>query len=174
MNQGMHHLGILDLRLGIIQDSKYHKIKINNQLQNKSNFIQGFKNLVLNLTYVEKFSGIRISIIDSNSSSADSNIKSNTEVSWFKWHVRSILLDNHLSLEESTLWGSTIDLFRFGYHNWSVFKEIVYDQPPDLMIFQSWFYNALFEIAIKSKNLFKSNKNSINIYDSCELIRNNK
>ena len=38
-------------------------------------------------TYIEEFSGILIAVIDSYRSAADSEITSNSEVSWLEWHV---------------------------------------------------------------------------------------
>jgi len=66
---------------------------------------------------VEKFSGIDISVIDSNSSSADSDIKSYSEVSWLEWHFGAVLLQNHLSAKECSLWSSTVGHFWFSNKN---------------------------------------------------------
>lgn len=73
------------------------------------------------ITYIKKLSSIFVAIINSNWSSANSNIKSHSEISWFERHLWAILLDDHLSLEEGSLWSSTINLLWLGNHDWSVF-----------------------------------------------------
>ena len=65
------------------------------------------------ITYLKVFTRILIAIVNSNCTSTDSNVKSDSEIRWFEWHLRSILLDDHLSLKESTLWCTRIYLFWF-------------------------------------------------------------
>jgi len=68
----------------------------------------------LSLSHInEKFSGIDISVIDSNSSSADSDIEAYSEIFWLEWHFGTILLQNHLPVKECSLWSSTVDHFWF-------------------------------------------------------------
>ena len=38
-------------------------------------------------TYVEELSGVLISVINTDCSSAESDIKADSEVSWLEWHV---------------------------------------------------------------------------------------
>jgi len=45
-------------------------------------------------TYSEEFSGIFITVIDSDGSSANTNVEANSEVEWLEWHAGAILL-NH-------------------------------------------------------------------------------
>ena len=104
-------------------------------------------------TYLEEFSGILITVINSNGSTADTNVEANSEISGFKWHTGAILFDDELSLKESTLWSSTINHLGLSNHNRSVLEEVVDDQFPNSVIFKTRFDNALFEVAIKSQNL---------------------
>ena len=109
-------------------------------------------------TYCEEFSSILITIVDSNGSSTDSDVETNLEVQWLEWHIWSVLLNDYLSLEEGTLWGSRVDLFWLGDQDWSVLKEIVYNEFPNSVVFKSGLYNWFFEISEKAENLyFKSN-----------------
>jgi len=79
----------------------------------------------LRLSHIdEKFSGILISVIDSNSSSANSDIESYAEIFWLEWHFWAVLLQNHLPVKECSLWSSTVDHFWFCDENWSIFKEV--------------------------------------------------
>ena len=68
-------------------------------------------------TYIKECSSVIVCIVDSDCSSANTNIKANSEVSWLEWHVGSILLNNYLSLQEGSLWGTTVDLLWFGNQN---------------------------------------------------------
>ena len=92
----MHPLGCFELLVKLDQDSKIKMIKNLNSI-----------------TYFKIFTSILITIVNSNSSSANSDVESDSEISWFKWHLGSILLNYHLSLKESTLWCTRINLFWF-------------------------------------------------------------
>lgn len=54
-------------------------------------------------TIKEERSGILVSVVDSDGAAADANVETDIEVSGLKGHLRTILLEHHLSLEESTL-----------------------------------------------------------------------
>jgi hypothetical protein len=69
------------------------------------------------VTYLEEFSSVLINIINSNRSTADTDIKTDSEVGWLEWHLGSVLLDDHLSIEESALWCSRVDLLWFSDQN---------------------------------------------------------
>ena len=64
------------------------------------------------------------------------------------------MLEDHLSLEENTLWGSTVGLLWFVDHNCMVFEVVAHDELSYSVVFKPAFNNALFEIAIESKNLY--------------------
>lgn len=68
-------------------------------------------------TYLEEFSGILIAVENSDGSSENADIKTNSEVSWEEWGVGAVLLEHHLSLEEKTLRSSTVGLLRLINHN---------------------------------------------------------
>ena len=104
-------------------------------------------------TYLEEFSSILITVINSNGSAADTNVEAYSEIGWLKWHAGAILFDHKLSFEESTLWSSTVDHLGLSNHNWSVLEEVVHNQFSNSEIFKAGFDNALFEVAIKSQNL---------------------
>lgn len=66
---------------------------------------------------MEEFSGILITVINSNGSTADANVEAYSEISWLKRHTGAILFDHKLSFEESTLWSSTVDHLGLSNHN---------------------------------------------------------
>ena len=65
------------------------------------------------ITYRKVFSSVLISIVYPNISSTNTNIESDSKVFRLEWHIRSILLVDNLSFEESTLWCSTVNLLWF-------------------------------------------------------------
>ena len=130
----MHPLGNFELQLVVSQRSKSNNVLV----------------VIKNVTYCKEFSGILITVVNSNSSAADSNIESNSEIFWLEWHIRTILLDDHLSFKESTLRCTRIDLLWFCNEDGSVFKEVVNYHIFDSVIFKSTFDNAFFEITVKS------------------------
>jgi len=116
---------------------------------------RGLVSLSLRLANViEKLTSVLISIVDSNATAIDSNIKTNTEVLRQEWLLRSVWLEDHLSLEESTLRGTRINLLRLGDHDRLVFKEIENGNLAKAVVFQTAFDNAFFEITLESQNLF--------------------
>ena len=62
-------------------------------------------------TYLKEFTSVFIAIIDPNRPSADSKVEPDSEVSWLERHVGAVLLKDHLSIKESTLHGTTVNLF---------------------------------------------------------------
>lgn len=72
----------------------------------------------------EEFSGVGITVSHSDRSAADSDIEADSEVGWLEWHGGAVLLDDHLSVEEGSLWGSTVGLLWLGDHDRSVFEEV--------------------------------------------------
>ena len=134
VNERRNPLGSFVLQLKVSQGSKSYNVLV----------------VIKNVTYFKEFSGILIAVVNSNCSSADSNIESNSKVFWLEWHIRAILLDYHLSIKESTLWCSRIDLLWFCDEDGSVFKEVVNYDIFDSVIFKSTFNNAFFEITVKS------------------------
>ena len=105
---------MIGLQLEIVRDSINEKMKLT-KCQKKG----------VTETYIEKFPGVFVSIIDSNSSSANSDIKTNSEVGWLEWHFGAVLLQYHLPVKEGSLRSSTVDHLWFCYQNGSVFEEVV-------------------------------------------------
>ena len=62
-------------------------------------------------------------------------------------------LQDHLAVEEGTLWSSAVDLLWLNDQERSILKEVVYYQLADSVVLKSAFYYALFEISVKSQYL---------------------
>lgn len=74
--------------------------------------------LTLRLAEVSKeLSRVLIAVVDTDASAENSNVKSNSEVPWEHWEARTVLLKDHLSLEEDTLRSATVDLAGLTDHN---------------------------------------------------------
>ena len=110
------------------------------------------------LTYNKEFSGVLITIVDSNGSSTDADIKSDLEVQWLEWHIWTVLLNDYLSLQETALWSSWVDLFWLTNQDWSIFEEIVNNEFSNSIVFKSWLYNWFFEISEKAEHLYIKSK----------------
>lgn len=104
-------------------------------------------------TYGKELSGVLIAVIDSNGSATDADVETDFEVEGLKWHVWAVLLNDYLSLEEGTLWGSRVDLLWLGDQDRSVLKEVVNNELPNSVVFKSALNNWFFEISEKAKNL---------------------
>lgn len=88
-----------------------------------------------------------IAVVNSNGSSADADIEANSEFIWAQRQSRAVLLEDDLSLEESTLRSSTVDLLWLSDHNRPVFEEVVNYEFSESVVFKSAFDYAFLEIA---------------------------
>ena len=76
------------------------------------------------ITYLEELASVIITIIKSIYAAVKSTISTNGKVSWHKWRTRAITFEDHLSLEECTLWDSSIDLLWLSDLDGFVLKEV--------------------------------------------------
>ena len=89
---------------------------------NLSSFEQLFEaGVSILITYIIELSCIVITVVDTDLSSINSNINSNTKIVWHERTLRAILLEDHLSLQESSLWGTRVCDLRFSEHDGLVF-----------------------------------------------------
>ena len=94
VNERKHPLGNFVLQLVVSQCSKSDNVLV----------------VIKNVTYCKEFSGILITVVNSNLTATKSDVKADSEVSWLEWHLGSVTSEDHLSLEEGSLWGSTVGL----------------------------------------------------------------
>ena len=69
------------------------------------------------LTYLKEFTSVHVAVVDPDGSTTNSNVKTNTEVSWLEWHITSVLLQHHLAIEEGTLHGTSINLLGLNHED---------------------------------------------------------
>ena len=106
-------------------------------------------------TYSEEFTSILIAVVDPDGPTADTEIKTDSEVSWLEWHLRSVLLQDHLAVKEGSLHGACIDLLWFNHEDGPVLKEVVDNQLYNSEVLEARFNNTLLEISEKSQPLYK-------------------
>jgi len=67
-------------------------------------------------TYIKELSCVLISVIDTDCTSMDANIKTNTEVLRHEW-AHTITFKDHLALKECTLRNTRVHLLGLNNHN---------------------------------------------------------
>ena len=104
-------------------------------------------------TYFEELPSVAVAIVDANGPAAQSEVKAYSEVGWLERHVRTVLLQDHLSLEESTLHGATVDHFGLYDQDRSVLKEVVDYEFSDSEVLVGVLHNGLNEVGVKDQDL---------------------
>lgn len=66
---------------------------------------------------MKELSGVLIAVIDTNAAAKNANIEANSEITWKHGKSRTVLLEDHLSLQENTLRGATVDLLGLTNHD---------------------------------------------------------
>ena len=105
-------------------------------------------------TYLKEFSGVLVSIIDTNASSKDSDIESNAEISWKHGQAWSVLLEDHLALQEDALRCTAVNLARLTYHDRVVFEVVENNELANSEVLKATLDNAFLEVARKSEDLY--------------------
>ena len=92
--QRMSLMGNRMLHLEVVRSSINMIIRISKEVTNLFELVFKLYSYNGDSTYSEEFSGIFITVIDSDGSSANTNVEANSEVEWLEWHAGAILL-NH-------------------------------------------------------------------------------
>jgi hypothetical protein len=106
----------------------------------------------LNFTYSEEFSGVGITVVNADLSAKNSNIETNAEVVWHEG-AHSITLEDHLTLEESSLWNARIFLLRFSDHYRLILQEIVDVEKVYSEVFKTALDYTFFEVTVEAEDL---------------------
>ena len=104
-------------------------------------------------TYGEELSGVVICVIEADLSAVDANVDTNAKIVWHEGALGAILLENHLALEEGTLWGSRVDYLWLCDHDRLVFEVVEDSHFADSVVLESAFNNAFLEVALESQDL---------------------
>ena len=89
------------------------------------------------LTYLKELTGVIITVVYSNGPATNTKIKSNPKISRFKRHIRAVLFEHHLSVQEGALHGATVDLLGLDHQDGSVFQEVIDDELPNPEVFEA-------------------------------------
>lgn len=103
---------------------------------------------------LEEGSGVFVTVINSNDAAKNRNITPDGEIVWHEGAITSVVLKNHLPLEERTLWASTVHFFWLSNHNGLVFEEVEDGQFTDSIIFKTAFNDRLLGVTLESEYLF--------------------
>lgn len=81
----------------------------------------------------------------------DTSVTANREVVWHEW--AAIGLQDDLTLEESTLRGTSVHLLGLSHHNGLVFQVVENCDFPDFGVFQTGLNDVLLEETVESQDL---------------------
>lgn len=98
----------------------------------------------------EELSRIVVTVINAHDSAKNGDVSANAEVSGQEWLLGAVLLDDHLALEEGTLWLSCVRDFRLSDHDRLVFEEVIDGHFANSVVLEATFYNALLEVGVES------------------------
>lgn len=107
------------------------------------------------MTYLEEFPGVLVAVINSNGPAANAEIQADSEVSWLKWHVGTVLLQHHLAVQECALHGTTVDLLWLDHEDGPILKEIVNNKFSYSVVLKARLHDTFLEISEKSQHLHK-------------------
>lgn len=111
----------------------------------------------LNFTYSEEISSVGIAVINADLSAKNANVKTNAEVIRHEG-AHSVTLEDHLTLEESSLRDARILLFGLGDHNWLILQEIVDVEKVNSEVFETALNYTFFEVAEEAEDLNHNQK----------------
>jgi len=108
------------------------------------------------ITYLIERTSVLITVKDANAAAIDLRVCANLEV---VWHERaSVSLQDDLTLEESTLGDTRVDLFGLSEHDGLVFQVVEDGDFSVSGVLETAFDNVLFEVTEESQDLSIINK----------------
>ena len=109
--------------------------------------------LCLNFTYSEELSGVGVTVVDADLSAKNTNVKANAEVVRHEG-AHSVALEDHLTLQESSLWNARVFLFGLSDHNWFILQEVVDVEKVHSEVFETALNYTFFEVTEKAEDLY--------------------
>jgi len=98
----------------------------------------------------EELSSIVVTVVNAHDSAEDRDVSADAEVLGEEWFLGAVLLDDHLALEEGTLWLSSVRDLRLGDHDRLVFEEVIDGHFANPVVLEATFDNALLEVGVES------------------------
>ena len=106
--------------------------------------------MTFRITYSEELSSIVVTVINAHDSAENGDVGANAEVSGQEWLLGAVLLDDHLALEEGTLWLSSVRDLRLSDHDRLVFEVVEDGHFANPEVLEATFDNALLEVGVES------------------------
>ena len=92
-----------------------------------------------------------ITVVDADLPSVNASVASDREIIW---HISvTVVLENNLAFQESSLWDARVDLLGLSDHDRLVLKIVEDGDLSDAEVLKAAFHNVLFEEAVESKHL---------------------
>jgi hypothetical protein len=95
-----------------------------------------------------------IDIIDTDAAAEDANVEANAEIGRKHGQTRTVLLEDHLALEENALGSAAVCLAGLTDHNGVILQMVQNDQFANAVVLEAALNHAFLEITIKSEHLY--------------------
>jgi hypothetical protein len=101
----------------------------------------------------EEFAGILITVVDADRAAAQSDVLANGEIGRLVRHLRAILSDDHLALEENTLGTARVGDLRLNELDGAILKVVEDGQLSNAVVLEAGLDNGFFEVTVETEDL---------------------
>jgi len=101
----------------------------------------------------EEFAGILITVVDADRAAAQSDVLANGEIGRLVRHLRAILSDDHLALEENTLGTARVGDLRLNELDGAILKVVEDGQLANAVVLEAGLDNGFFEVTVETEDL---------------------
>ena len=92
-----------------------------------------------------------ITVVDADLPSVNASVASDREIIW---HISvTVVLENNLAFQESSLWDARVDLLGLSDHDRLVFQVVVDGHLPDAIVLEAALDDMLLEVTIEAEDL---------------------
>jgi hypothetical protein len=102
---------------------------------------------------LEELASVSIAVVDADRTAAQAQVETDLEIRRLKRHLRAILLDDHLTLEEDALEAAGVGLLRLDELDRAILKVVEDDQLTDAVVLQARLNNGFLEVTVETKHL---------------------
>jgi hypothetical protein len=106
-----------------------------------------------NAEITEEFAGILITVVDADRAAAQSDVLANGEIGRLVRHLRAILSDDHLALEENTLGTARVGDLRLNELDGAILKVVEDGQLSNAVVLEAGLDNGFFEVTVETEDL---------------------